>query len=1390
MSACTDRDRMVEAPRPSGMRTTGWLLALGLALAATTSHAQAPANPYDYTRTDAFTYDSTTGFALTHTVEPNAAGLCRVDTYGYDSYGNKTSVTTANCAGASGGARFATQLIGSAFAAPANQTITVAGTTASVTYATGLFPTTVSNAATQSELRQYDPRFGAIIGLTGPNALATGWTLDDFGRVVRETAPDGTSTVSFYCVLSSSGLDTSSNTAGCATPASGEAPPDAVAFLQMEPRSTADAKTGPFVRTYSDRLGRMIRTVTQSFDGAGQPSARSGALIAQDLVYNSFGALVLQSQPYFLASASSTTVGSNDVGATATTYDVLGRPTGTLTSDPHGNAGSQTFGSFGARTAAQTSYAYAGLTTTTTNDKGQSRVEERNAIAEVVRITDATGAQLVHQTDAFGNLVATKDALQNAIAIAFDIRGNRLSVNDPDGGITLDCYDALGELVAYQYANMRGATAPGACPTTPNNGAAVATTVTNWVTQAYDVLGRMTQRIEPEFASTWTYDKYADSTACDKGIGKLCQAVTSAGLNRKIVYDAVGRPLNTLVATGAGPSFASAVAYDAPTGRVASVTYPTGLQVGYAYTALGYPEKMLLGTAATLTPLAPPAGGVSSGSAVTLAANTLLWQAQAVNAWGVMEKQSYGNGVITAVAFEAATGRTTDLTAGAGIATNVLNHHYVWDSIDNLQSRNDANGDGSGAVTETFNYADGLNRLTGYTVAGPAIPNLSRTVQLQYNALGMLLYKTDVGNYSYGAQGAGSVRPHALQSVIGSTVTTTNGYDSNGNLVSADAGKYRSLTYTSFNLPDSQTGLSGPSGAPQYTWGYDDSHARIREVKTLAGVTRTTWYLHPDNAGGLGFESEINSTSNPALNDNRHFLTAAGEVVGVLVSTGNVPAPTGTAPAAICSTCSIALSKVEYWHQDHLGSLAATTDHLGNITARYAYDPFGKRRYSSGSYDANGQLVIDWSSTTNSGTARGFSGHEELDDVGLVHMNGRLFDPTLGVFLQADPLVVHPHDLQSFNRYGYCLNNPLTCTDPSGFQAAPAAPTNVPVECGGQECDPSHLNAFGQNLPTVVEIIGCLNGSTSAFCTQPPTGKPNPFTDGDPGSSQKSGSGSATGVSVIGGTGSGLGGGFAGGGQGGGAGKGSAGGTGSGGTGSGNSPNGAGSGAGSGAGAGSPGTVSSGKYAGPGVTSAHGGTSGSSSLSGWIHAGLGAASFCPSICGSAFSAVDGVVSLAEGDNVGAAISFGAAAVGIVSDAGAAKIAALTIREVSAAARGTREAEAITGNFSWVLNQAGGKVYTSIGKIDQDSFANIVFRAVDNGETVDILSGVHGFPNGNTLDHIRFFNDDVKTFGSEVGVTIHNMAEMTPDAIKAVLQKTGTIIGGFCDSGACLLGHLK
>lgn len=63
---------------------------------------------------------------------------------------------------------------------------------------------------------------------------------------------------------------------------------------------------------------------------------------------------------------------------------------------------------------------------------------------------------------------------------------------------------------------------------------------------------------------------------------------------------------------------------------------------------------------------------------------------------------------------------------------------------------------------------------------------------------------------------------------------------------------------------------------------------------------------------------------------------------------------------------------------------------------------------------------------------RGFTGHEHLYNFGLVNMNGRVYDPYMSTFLSPDNYIQAPDNSQNFNRYAYCLNNPLKYTDPSG----------------------------------------------------------------------------------------------------------------------------------------------------------------------------------------------------------------------------------------------------------------------------------------------------------------------------------------------------------------------
>lgn len=107
---------------------------------------------------------------------------------------------------------------------------------------------------------------------------------------------------------------------------------------------------------------------------------------------------------------------------------------------------------------------------------------------------------------------------------------------------------------------------------------------------------------------------------------------------------------------------------------------------------------------------------------------------------------------------------------------------------------------------------------------------------------------------------------------------------------------------------------------------------------------------------------------------------------------------------------------VFYLFTDHLGSVVAIVDQNGSEKFRATYDAWGNQAVSR----------------NDIGFRRGYTGHEMLPEFGLINMNGRLYDPQIGRFLSTDNYVQEPWNSQNFNRYSYCLNNPLMYTDPSG----------------------------------------------------------------------------------------------------------------------------------------------------------------------------------------------------------------------------------------------------------------------------------------------------------------------------------------------------------------------
>ena len=320
--------------------------------------------------------------------------------------------------------------------------------------------------------------------------------------------------------------------------------------------------------------------------------------------------------------------------------------------------------------------------------------------------------------------------------------------------------------------------------------------------------------------------------------------------------------------------------------------------------------------------------------------------------------------------------------------------HYDWDDVDNLRYRRDLSG--SSNLQEDFTY-DGLNRLLTSQVTGKSAQVVT------YDSLGNIESKSDVGsgNYIYGEAG-NNAGPHAVS-------YTPNGvsyeYDKNGNLIqeTGNGVQNRSIEYSSFDKP-----LSITKGGHETRFAYGPERKRYMRIDT--GDTGVTTTLYLGNVEQVASGTEV---------------TVKRYIQGVAITTETYDTSGG-----------LKSRQQRYTHSDHLGSLHRITDESGKVVEKLSFDPWGKRRSAVNwaQIDIEDLVSPSWSSVAGVfRTTRGYTGHEMLDEVGLIHMNGRIYDPHIARFVQADPYVQSAANTQSLNRYSYLANNPLNATDPSGY---------------------------------------------------------------------------------------------------------------------------------------------------------------------------------------------------------------------------------------------------------------------------------------------------------------------------------------------------------------------
>jgi RHS repeat-associated protein len=653
---------------------------------------------------------------------------------------------------------------------------------------------------------------------------------------------------------------------------------------------------------------------------------------------------------------------------------------------------------------------------------GQSAAQD-NALAT---ITNAAGTELFYDYDDDGRLV---DEHENGdaenVTIAYLSPGGYVTT-DADGNQTTDYYDLygapavtvdpLGNVTRYSYdSDLNLTQVNGPDDTT--------------YTYTYDADGNLTSETDPlGQTTTYTYNATNDLTSYTDAKGNTTSyaydsqndplSITYAnGTQQSFSYNPLGEATSFLNADGDAIGFT----YNAQ-GLIATESFADGTSYNYTYNvqgnmtsatdAQGDVETFVYGDSsnpALLTEVEYP-----GGTWLKFSYNVVGERVQSVDQTGFTVDYSYDT-----------LGRLSKLTDGNG---NLI-VQYTYDAAGNLIQKDNGNGtftvytyNGDDNVLSITNYAPSTGS-TSYVVAKSAVNSFD---VYTYDALGNMLTDTSQdGEWVYSYDGDGqliqaiftpnSTDPDGLASqdlqyaydavgnrisetVNGVTTTyvtnnvnqytssTTNGvttsyqYDADGNLISQNVGG-STTTYT-YNELNQLTAVNGPGLTASY--GYDPIGDRI--TQTVNGAT-TNFEIDP---AGLG---DVVATFNASGALEAHFAYGLGLVSEV--SAGGVAG---------------------YYDFNNIGSVIGITGTTGSYVNKYTYLPFGQT-VTVAAIVANPFTFVGQSGVMNAGGE-------------LLSMRNRWYDPTMGRFIQRDPLNIGGGDP---NLATYADNDPVSETDPAGL---------------------------------------------------------------------------------------------------------------------------------------------------------------------------------------------------------------------------------------------------------------------------------------------------------------------------------------------------------------------
>lgn len=749
--------------------------------------------------------------------------------------------------------------------------------------------------------------------------------------------------------------------------------------------------------------------------------------------------------------------GSNPWDITTTAYAYNNK--GQVTSETR-NAGTSL--------ALTTSYTYDTVgnvlsETTTGNDiESVTKTYQYDATRRFITRSVERGYIITEYTyDKWGNMQTETDKTRSACPMityyAYDNWGRLISSTSPIG-LTTNYSRGWGYTAAKRYYTLEEPTAQ------------------PWVKTWYDETGRevLTESIGLKGVSISEQTTYTSK-------GQV-QGKTSTEGNRTVTesytYDARGRIHNSQVTPGASISYAYGnrsvttttngrqytKTYDS-WGNIIQATDPVS-SVTYVYGSNGKPSSVT-SEGATVTMQYDAAGNQTQ--LVDPDAGTMTYTYDAL---GRIKTQTDGNDIVTTNTYNSLGQLTqtmigtipTTYTYGQGTSNNGLLLSMSRDGFTESYQY-----DNYGRVTqETRDYGYNIIRTKTYTynqlgqVSTRTFPN-QLSVSYQYDSYGNLDKILSGTNTLYQVQ---SYSGTSMTEKLGSNMTRTSTFDNLGLVLSSGTTLSGSNTtiapqqYT-YNYSTGNLTTRSVNGANTESFTYDNLD---RLVKVSVNGIETESYSYSANGnitskshtGAYSYEGTKPHAVTTITNNNGNVPVTSGDMELTYDETGNINMIEDyenirgtsyfTGPdlqrwesgdflyfgdyeerydnvsftyldgGLLCITRPYNGNTFYYIHTDNLGSIVEVVDGNGQSVFRASYDPWGLQTVSTNSIYLH----------------RGYTGHEMLNSFGLIHMNGRLYDPINARFLSPDNYVQEPWNSQNFNRYSYCLNNPLKFTDPSG----------------------------------------------------------------------------------------------------------------------------------------------------------------------------------------------------------------------------------------------------------------------------------------------------------------------------------------------------------------------